>query len=81
VYSLEVMNQTAPQPKRCQCADCKRKLSLIDIACQCRCGKYFCPPHRSAEDHACTWDYKADAKKELLKYMSTAIVAEKVGII
>jgi hypothetical protein len=76
------MNNTAqPEktPKRCQCVDCKVKLGVVPFSC--RCGKYFCGAHRMAEEHNCTFDYRANAKKELLKYMSSPIVGEKVGII
>lgn len=73
------MSTAGKIPKRCQCDDCRNKLTLTSYPC--RCGKYFCNSHRYSEDHKCTYDYKADAKKELLKTMSTAIVAEKVAII
>jgi predicted nucleic acid binding AN1-type Zn finger protein len=66
-------------PKRCQCPDCKVRLTLTSYPC--RCGKYFCNSHRFSGDHNCTYDFKADAKKELLKTMSTPVIAEKVAII
>lgn len=33
------------------------------------------------ESHACTFDFKEEHKENLLKYMSTAIVAKKVDVI
>ena len=71
--------QPEKMPKRCQCKDCRAKLGIVPFSC--RCGKYFCGTHRMAENHNCTYDYKAEGKKELLKYLSTPIVAEKVAII
>jgi predicted nucleic acid binding AN1-type Zn finger protein len=73
------MNTQEKIPKRCQCNDCRMKLNLTTYPC--RCGKYFCSSHRYSEDHNCTYDFKAHAKKELLKTMSTPIIAGKVGII
>jgi predicted nucleic acid binding AN1-type Zn finger protein len=75
------MSTTQPEkiPKRCQCVDCRAKLGVVPFSC--RCGKYFCGTHRMAENHNCTYDYKAEGKKELLKYMSTPVVGEKVAII
>ena len=73
------MNTQEKIPKRCQCNDCRMKLTLTTYPC--RCGKYFCNSHRFSESHNCTHDFKADARKELLKTMSTAVVAEKVAII
>ena len=66
-------------PKRCQCLDCKAKLTLSSYPC--RCGKYFCHSHTFSDNHNCTHDFKADARRELLKTMSTPVVAEKIGII
>lgn len=37
--------------------------------------------HRGTFDHDCGFDYVADGKKELLKTMSTAVVAQKVEAI
>jgi hypothetical protein len=33
------------------------------------------------ESHACSFDYRAEHKENLLKYMSTAIVGKKVEAI
>lgn len=50
-------------PKRCAHPDCKKKLRLTD--CDCRCGQRFCSSHRLAEDHNCTYNYKAAALAQL----------------
>lgn len=64
---------------RCAHPDCKKKLGLLGF--ECRCKKQFCGAHRAAEEHACEHDYKSDGKKELLKYMSTPVLASKVAVI
>ncbi len=66
-------------PKRCQFETCRHKLGLVSFAC--RCGQYFCGEHRIAECHKCTFNYKEDHKKELLKYMSSPIVAAKIEVL
>jgi AN1-type zinc finger and ubiquitin domain-containing protein 1 len=66
-------------PKRCTLEGCRCKIKLTDFPC--RCGKYFCSQHRVAESHMCSYDYKQSHKDFLLKTMSTAVVAQKVGVI
>ena len=46
-----------------RCAHCNKKAGLTAI--ECRCGIKYCSKHRYAEDHACTYDYKGNARKEL----------------
>jgi hypothetical protein len=41
----------------------------------------FCDVHRYPEDHACTFDYIAQGKANLQKYISTAVIAKKVEAI
>ena len=64
---------------RCMFEDCKRKLGIVQIPC--RCEKVFCEHHRACELHECTFDYKAEGKKELMKYMSSAIISSKIAVI
>lgn len=66
-------------PKRCQQENCKHKLGLTPFTC--RCGKHFCASHRYAEDHNCSHDYREDQKKELLKLMSSPVIAAKVEVL
>ena len=61
---------------KCQHEGCKKKLGLLGFACKCE--KNFCANHRASEVHKCTFDFHEKHKKDLLKYMSTAIRAEKV---
>jgi hypothetical protein len=66
----------AERPSKCAHVACKRKLTLLDYACKC--GKYYCTGHRYAETHECSYDYKKSYSNELLKHMSTNIIAQKV---
>lgn len=43
--------------KRKRCFLCTKRLGLVSA--DCRCGHAFCPSHRLAEQHDCTFDYKA----------------------
>ena len=58
-------NKSSPQEKqkkkktpRCKCVlengkKCKKKLSAVDLCIVCKCGKSFCPLHRTPEKHNC----------------------------
>jgi predicted nucleic acid binding AN1-type Zn finger protein len=64
---------------RCEAEGCKKKLGLLGFACKCE--KQFCAAHRASEVHKCTFDFQEQQKKDLLKYMSTAVRAEKIKAI
>ena len=64
------------KPSRCDFTTCKKKLLLSDFAC--RCGNFYCLNHRLSEQHVCTYDYAGRHKNELLKTMSSAVVALKL---
>lgn len=68
-----------PKKPRCMFEGCKRKLGIIQFSC--RCEKVFCEQHRGYDLHDCTFDYKAEGKKELLKYMSSPVISSKVAVI
>ena len=51
------------KPKRCQHNECKKKLSLVDLTCVCKCNKYFCPLHRMCEKHHCEYDFEEEKKR------------------
>jgi hypothetical protein len=65
-------------PKRCEFDCCRQKLTLT--AFPCRCGKFYCSSHRFSGEHSCSYDYKEEQKKELLKYMSSPVLKPKVEI-
>jgi predicted nucleic acid binding AN1-type Zn finger protein len=77
--STTTQNEAKKKTLRCAHEGCRRKLGLVPFTC--RCTKDFCAEHRGGDAHACTYDYKAEHKKELLKYMSTAVVGQKVIVI
>jgi hypothetical protein len=52
------------------------KLTLVSITCKCE--KKFCGAHRPPELHECAYDYRGAGKDQLLKAMSTAVVAKKI---
>ena len=71
--------QASKTPKRCQFEGCRHKLGLVPFGC--RCEKYFCSQHRFSDDHKCSYNFKEDHKKELLKFMSSPIVAQKIEVL
>jgi predicted nucleic acid binding AN1-type Zn finger protein len=64
---------------RCAAEACNKKTMLTDMPCKCK--NTHCSIHRMPESHGCSFDYKAEHKDNLLKYMSSAVVAKKVDII
>lgn len=72
-------NTSKPKALRCDHPECRKKLGLFGF--DCRCGHHYCALHRAAESHSCTHDYKQEAKKELLKYMSSPVIGAKVAVI
>jgi hypothetical protein len=67
-------------PKEICCKDgCMKRLSLTAISCKCR--NKFCSEHRHPEDHHCSFDFLKNTQDELLKNMSTSVVAKKVEAI
>eukprot|EP00397_Hematodinium_sp_SG-2012_P011306 GEMP01011442.1.p1 GENE.GEMP01011442.1~~GEMP01011442.1.p1 ORF type:complete len:245 (+),score=52.73 GEMP01011442.1:79-813(+) len=50
-------------PKRC--AECDKKLKITNTH-TCRCELNFCSNHRYAEEHQCTYDYRADGHNRLV---------------
>jgi len=54
---------------RCSYDCCRKKLGLMPLVC--RCGISFCSGHFPAEEHLCTFDYRADGLKKLIAGMPT----------
>eukprot|EP00183_Erythrolobus_madagascarensis_P000374 CAMPEP_0185847858 /NCGR_PEP_ID=MMETSP1354-20130828/2957_1 /TAXON_ID=708628 /ORGANISM="Erythrolobus madagascarensis, Strain CCMP3276" /LENGTH=233 /DNA_ID=CAMNT_0028548191 /DNA_START=118 /DNA_END=819 /DNA_ORIENTATION=- len=63
------------QKNKGRCFECRKKVGLTGFTC--RCGYVFCGEHRYADQHACTFDYKSQAK-ELLTKANPVVVASKV---
>lgn len=57
--------KTPTKRKANRCDTCKKKVGLTGITC--RCGGLYCGSHRYAQQHACTFDYKASERAELAK--------------
>ena len=76
VATSTIQIQAAPRPKKCCKEGCKKKLMLSDFPCKCE--KIYCAGHRPSEVHACSFDYKAAAKGELLKTMAGPIAGKKI---
>lgn len=57
-----------------KCSKCNKKIML---EFKCRCEKVFCIKHKNPEDHKCTFDFVADAKKKLAK-KNIKVVNEKL---
>lgn len=52
---------------RCSWQNCNKKLGLTGF--DCRCGGQFCPLHRYANEHDCSFDYKEHGQNEIRKNM------------
>jgi hypothetical protein len=69
-------NSSSKEKPRCCAEGCKKKLALTDFAC--RCQNRFCSAHRDSLKHACTYDYRAGQKENLLRFMSTSVTGKKI---
>lgn len=75
-FEEPLSNPKLKKVNRCNHSECKKKLSLTDFACKC--GLKHCAEHRPAEVHNCSYDFKANHNKYLMKTMDEAIVAKKI---
>jgi predicted nucleic acid binding AN1-type Zn finger protein len=63
--------------KHCtRCNQCKKKLGLMEYTCKCE--KRFCISHLQPQEHACTFNYKAEADVALIKHLESEIRAPKL---
>lgn len=53
------------QKNKKRCWECKKKVGLTAI--ECRCGFVFCNTHRYADQHSCSFDFKAADRAELAR--------------
>ena len=56
-------------PNRCSKEGCRKKLTLVDLSIQCKCGECFCKIHRSPEQHACSFNFKDKDVEKMIKAM------------
>ncbi|KAG6479805.1 zinc finger A20 and AN1 domain-containing stress-associated protein 5-like [Zingiber officinale] len=50
-------------PRRC--ASCRKRVELTGF--QCRCGATYCGTHRYAEQHGCSFDFKAAGRAAIAR--------------
>jgi predicted nucleic acid binding AN1-type Zn finger protein len=66
--------------KRCKqctrCNQCKKKLGIMEYTCKCE--KQFCISHLQPQEHACTFNYKAEADVALIKHLESEPRASKL---
>jgi len=48
-----------------RCWTCNKKIGLTGF--QCRCGYFYCPGHRYADQHSCPFDYKKMGRDQVAK--------------
>ncbi|DAZ95695.1 TPA: hypothetical protein N0F65_003005 [Lagenidium giganteum] len=63
--AAEAVEAKPVQTNRKRCWECKKKVGLTAI--ECRCGFVFCNAHRYADQHACSFDFKAADRAELAR--------------
>ena len=61
--------------KKPRCAECNKKLGLVDF--KCKCSNTYCMKCKMPEDHKCSFDYKKESK-EILTNKLEKIENEKV---
>jgi len=71
-------NGSTTQVDSTRCFICPRKVGLLGF--RCRCNYIFCSRHRHADQHNCSFDYKAmnKAKLEVLNPQITSSKVEKI---
>lgn len=79
ILSSSLVEKSKMKSKLCCTDGCKKKLSLTDFPCKC--GKIHCSMHRAPEVHSCSYDYKSDHNKFLLKTMDVPVVSKKIDYI
>lgn len=63
--ATEKKEENLIQKNKNRCWECKKKVGLTAIECRCR--YVFCGLHRYADQHSCTFDFKAADRAELAK--------------
>ena len=76
---LVVVTERKMAKVECSFSGCQTNLTLVSITCKCE--KKYCNAHRPPEVHECAYDYRAAGKTELLKLMSTAVIAKKIDVV
>jgi len=72
---LPVADDKPQQTDTMHCWNCRRKVGLLGF--RCRCNYIFCSKHRHADQHNCTFDYKA-LNRAKLEEQNPQIVKSKI---
>lgn len=59
-----------------KCTQCKKKLGVMEFTCRCK-NKY-CIIHLPYEEHQCSYDYKAEIRKQLEESLKIGTLRDKV---
>lgn len=59
-----------------RCDKCNKKLGIHEY--KCKCNKIFCITHLHAEDHNCTFDYKAEGHLLLKAHLEVGPLKDKI---
>lgn len=71
---IHIIN-TSPDASRC--AECNKKLGIIMLM-KCHCNRVFCPKHRYAEAHNCSFDFRNEGRRDLLRN-NPLVIAPKLS--
>lgn len=62
-------NVQKEKTEKSRCTQCRKKLGLMEY--KCKCDKLFCISHLQPQEHACTFNYKAEADAALMKHLDS----------
>jgi hypothetical protein len=66
--------------KSSRCHVCSKKLDLATRSTPCKCEHIFCSEHRQAEEHNCTFDFKANQLTKLSSELLSAKTSTRCTI-
>jgi len=65
VAAAAAADEEPVQKNKSRCFTCNKKIGLAGFECKCK--LVFCSTHRYADKHCCTFDYKANAARQLAR--------------
>tara|TARA_B100001093_G_scaffold317163_1_gene302561 strand:+ start:1344 stop:1571 length:228 start_codon:yes stop_codon:yes gene_type:complete len=75
---MDSTKKTKSKSKRCSFEGCNKKLTILDVPCKCK--LIFCKNHKFFTNHNCSYDYKNDYKKLLIKN-NPKVVCKSIEVI
>ena len=75
--NISIINKKKSKP-RCGHDECRKKLSLAEQSCICKCKKTFCGLHRLPENHFCNYNFSESAETKQLKTQALKCVGDKM---